>query len=96
MSEGDFYEDDEPIEDLRAAWRHGEPGRTTGPRELNRRERIIVDRAVERLDAAEPEDTRVIDTVGWFASPGAAARDVRTIGGTTTTETETDESLAHV
>ncbi len=50
MSDESVYEDDEPIEDLRAAWNSGEKGTTLGPRDLNQRAKSIVDRAVARLE----------------------------------------------
>lgn len=42
-SDGDFYEDDEPIEKVREDWRRGEPGLTTGPRHLDQRDREAVE-----------------------------------------------------
>ena len=76
----DFYVEDEPIEDVRASWRRGEKGVTTGPRDLNQRAKSIVDRAVAMLDA-EPEavhvTTEVVDAAGWF---GVAA-DAETLKG---------------
>lgn len=46
----DFYEDDEPIEDIRTAWRRGEPGRTSGPRRLSPEAQERADRAAVRQD----------------------------------------------
>lgn len=50
MSDGsDFYEDDEPVEKIRAAFERGEKGRTAKrPRDLNRMAASIV------ADATEP------------------------------------------
>lgn len=55
----DFYEDDEPIADVHAAWKRGEKGVTTGKKDLNQRARSIVDSAVERLDQPEPPRYRL-------------------------------------
>ena len=73
----DFGVEDESIEDLKAAWKRGEKGVTSGPRDLNQRAMSIVGRAVERFES-EPEPVTiatpltiegplVIDTTGWFA-----------------------------
>lgn len=65
----DFYEDDEPMEDVRAAWNNGEPGVTTGKKDLNQRAKSIVDRAVERLDAEDAQERPRL----WVVSVGTAA-----------------------
>ena len=63
MSEEDFYEDDEPVEDIRSAWKQGEMGESRGPRDLGETAKGIIDRAVADLDAPE---TVEFDTDGWF------------------------------
>lgn len=55
MSDREFYEDDEPIEDVAAAWNAGEKGTTSGPRDLNQRAKSIVDRAVARFEERQGE-----------------------------------------
>jgi hypothetical protein len=50
MADDEFYEDDEPIKDVRAAWNAGEKGTTSGPRDLNQRAKSIVERAVARFE----------------------------------------------
>lgn len=81
MDQNDFYEDDEPIEEVGAAWKRGEEGVTSGPRDLDQRARSIVDRAVERWEAVT---TIEVDTTGWFASPDAGAREQESTSLTTT------------
>lgn len=49
----DFYVEDEPIEDVRAAWQRGERGVTAGPRTLDPEAQAIADEAAARLDAGE-------------------------------------------
>ncbi|MCA1708412.1 MAG: hypothetical protein LC808_36095 [Actinobacteria bacterium] len=62
MSEGsDFYEDDEPVEKIRAAFERGEKG-FTAPRDLNQRARSIVDRAVERSEAQHGVPLQVVSS----------------------------------
>ncbi len=68
MSDEGFYEDDEPIEDLRAAWNAGEKGTTSGPRDLNQRGRSIVDEAVARFEERQDVFLRVVDS-GTKADP---------------------------
>lgn len=65
MTEDGFYEDDEPIEDVQAAWQRGEAGRTKGPRDLNQRAKSILDRAVARFEDRHAVRVRVVgsDTV---------------------------------
>jgi hypothetical protein len=53
MDENDFYEDDEPIEDIDVAWKRGEPGVTSGSRDLNQRARSVIDRAIACWDGPE-------------------------------------------
>ncbi len=60
MSDDAVHEDDEPIEDLRAAWNAGEKGVTSGPRDLNQRARSIVDRAVARFEERQEVRLRVV------------------------------------
>lgn len=50
----DFYVEDEPIEEVRAAWKRGEKGETTGKKDLNERAKSIADRAVARLESDQP------------------------------------------
>jgi hypothetical protein len=75
----DFYEEDEPIEDIRAAFKAGEKGVTRGPRDLNERAKSIVDRAVEELEPGiriEPgsgsTNTFVDCTIGPWAGEGGS------------------------
>ena len=65
----DFYEDDEPIEDVRAAWSRAEPGLTTGKKDLNQRARSVVDGAVERLERDEPPRYRFRLVYGTGVAP---------------------------
>ncbi len=60
MADGEFYEDDEPIEDVRAAWNAGEKGTTSGPRDLNQRAKSIVERAVARFEGRQEVRLRVV------------------------------------
>lgn len=57
-----FYEEDEPIEDLRAAWKAGEPGTTSGPRDLNQRAASIIARAVARFEERETVHLQVVSS----------------------------------
>lgn len=68
----DFYEDDEPIEDVRAAWNAGEKGTTSGPRDLNQRAKSIVDRAVARFENRQDVVLRV---VGWGTNAATVVND---------------------
>jgi hypothetical protein len=91
MGQDDFYEDDEPVEDVQAAWRQGEGGHTKGPRDLNQRAKSIVDQAVSRLETAETAETAetmLVDATGWFGAN--VRREVASTNATTR-----DESLAH-
>jgi hypothetical protein len=78
MDDNDFYEDDEPIEDVRAAWKRGERGMTGGERDLNRRAKSIVDRAVQQWEApSEPAHTVIVqDAATWFSDPGSRKLEV--------------------
>ena len=53
-----FFEDDEPVEKVRAAFDRGEKGVTKRPHDLNRLAKSIVDEAV-----AEPAAEPVIKTI---------------------------------
>lgn len=55
-----FYEEDEPIEDLRAAWDAGEPGVTSGSRGLSPRAMSIVARAVADFNGPRRVSLRVV------------------------------------
>lgn len=50
MGDDEFYEDDESVEELRAAWNAGEKGTTSGPRDLDQRAKSIVDRGVAQFE----------------------------------------------
>lgn len=50
MSDEGFHENDESVEDLRAAWNAGEKGTSSGPRDLNPQAESIVDQAVARFE----------------------------------------------
>ncbi|HJS83696.1 MAG TPA: hypothetical protein VJ742_12760 [Nitrososphaera sp.] len=50
--DNDFYEDDEPIEDVKAAWLRGEPGKTVGPLNLSPEEEAIVESALKDFTEA--------------------------------------------
>lgn len=75
MSEDQFYEDDEPMENLRAAWNAGEKGATSGPRDLNQRQKSIIDRTVARFEGRQ-EVVRVV------ASGTSATTEFRNAGQT--------------
>ncbi len=62
MGDDEFYEGDESVEDLRAAWNAGEKGTTSGPRDLNQRAKSIVDRAVARLEGRQQVILHVVDS----------------------------------
>lgn len=63
MSDDDeVYEDDESIEDLRAAWNTGEKGTTSGPRDLNQRAKSIVDRTIARFEGRQAVRLRVVES----------------------------------
>ncbi len=55
-----YEDDDEPIEDVRAAWMAGEKGTTSGPRDLNQRAKSIVDRAVARFEGRQAVVLQVV------------------------------------
>lgn len=44
-----FYEDDEPVEEIEAAWEGGVKGRTGRPRDFNERAVGIVDEATAKM-----------------------------------------------
>lgn len=50
----DFYEDDEPVEKIRAAFERGEKGVTKRPRDVNRTAASIVEDATGEADVTEP------------------------------------------
>lgn len=50
MTDEEFYEDDEPITTLRAAWNASEGGVTSGSHHLNREEMSAISRAVTGLE----------------------------------------------
>ena len=77
MNDEGFYEDDEPIEDLRAAWKAGEKGTTAGPRDLNKRATSIIDRTVARFEERQEVRLRVV------ASGTSAMTESRDIGSGT-------------
>ena len=54
MDDNDFYEDDESIEERKAAWKAGERGVTQGSRDLDLRAKSVVDSVAARWDADEP------------------------------------------
>lgn len=70
MDDNDFYEEDESIEERRAAWKRGDPGTTTGPRDLNPQVKAIVDGVAERWDEPKGDDTAkkivFLDANTWF------------------------------
>lgn len=71
MDDNDFYEDDEPIEHVRAAWKRGDKGVTTGGRDLNPRAQSVVDRAAEQWDANDeprPEAAGATDSASVRAT----------------------------
>lgn len=84
MDTNDFYEDDEPIEEVKAAWTRSEKGVTSGRRGLDRRARSIVDRAVARFERPDEPAFRLTLVSGSTASgasvdetlPGAQSVDV--------------------
>lgn len=82
-----FYEDDEPIEEIRAAWKRGEPGQTAGSHDLSQRARSVVEQAVAEWDAGEspvePDENGWVNTDGWFAPAGSRAPDTTRAESTT-------------
>lgn len=52
MDDNDFYEDDEPIEDIRAAYEAGDKGITTGRRDINQRAHAIMQAATEEVETS--------------------------------------------
>lgn len=59
-TDGDFYEDDEPAEEIQAAFERGEKGVTKRPRDLNQRAKSVVDRAVAHFEEQERVQLRVV------------------------------------
>jgi hypothetical protein len=90
MDDNDFYEDDETIEERRAAWKSGERGETSGKRDLNQRAKATVDRAIERWDAPEAnvETITVVAAVDWFRSPASTAANVKVERESTVRQTD--------
>jgi hypothetical protein len=96
MSDEDaMYEDDEPIEDLRAAWNAGEKGSTSGPRDLDQRAMSIVNRAVERFEGRQDvrlqivsSGTATVTTVSTSGAPG-------TVGAMEQVEDQTATAVAY-
>ncbi len=86
MSDDEFYEDDEPIEDLRTAWKAGEKGTTSGPRDLNQRARAIVDRAVARFEERQAARLRVV-----ASGTAATTEEVRDSGHATVIAERVDD-----
>ena len=80
MADGEFYVEDESIEEVRAAWKRGEKGETVGKRDLNQRARSVVDRAVARLEASD-DAPRVRFTLISGAGSGHTEQIDRTIAG---------------
>jgi hypothetical protein len=97
MGDDDFYEDDEPIEDVRNAWRQGERGITRGPRNLSRQAYELIGRTSQGLDEADAGATQAetipIDTTGWFAPRDATAVSPAGSAVTATTETRSLERV---
>lgn len=50
-TESDFYEDDEPTEKIRAAWKRGKKGRTGLPRDVNQRAAAIAAQGIGRSES---------------------------------------------
>lgn len=58
-----FYEDDEPVEKVRAAFDRGEKGVTRRPRDLNQMAKSIVDEAVTETATESAVKTIVLTPV---------------------------------
>lgn len=54
MSDDDFYEDDEPIENIIEAWQSGEHGITAGERQLTTSQAETVRFTIDLLDGFTP------------------------------------------
>ena len=76
----DFYVDDEPVEEVQAAWARGEKGLTSGASALSKRARSTVARAVARWEDGERhEDIRAGDTVTRTDGRASALYRVRSV-----------------
>ena len=77
----DFYEDDEPIKDVQAAYAQGAKGVTRAPRDLNQRAASIVERATGSITASDEAGNvfvsnrivRPANYSGTLPLPGASA-----------------------
>jgi|tagenome__1003787_1003787.scaffolds.fasta_scaffold20444125_2 hypothetical protein len=76
----DFYEDDEPIDDIRSVWKNGEKGVSSGKRDLDERARSVVDRAVAYLEDDSPERTILAVVKIGTAAGDPIERDQRVVG----------------
>jgi len=91
MSDDDFYVEDEPIEEVRAAWKRGEKGVTKGPRDLNRRAKGIVDAAVAAIDETSETVKLTIVATGTVVAEAGTHTDPRVNRGEDTSVTRAVE-----
>lgn len=85
----DFYEDDEPIEKIRADFAAGEKGVTVSRKDLNQRAASIVGEIAERSERDDefqsPKVVEFPDASTWFAPPDI--RELSTVNGVRVRET---------